>query len=185
MAGNEVRVMYTKYDGSLHWHYRMQRLGTDQHGVWLGAAAGTPIQRGGERPVVLEQPWIQLIPEDRWWTAAFNAEPAATELYCDITTRPEWLHPGEVTMVDLDLDVLRMRADGQVRLVDEDEFAEHRVRYGYTAEVIEQAERAAGWLIAAIRAGAEPFRTGYRAWLDRLITDSAAARAADEEPAAG
>ena len=184
MAGNDVRVVYTKYDGSLHWHYRMRRLGSDQHGVWLGALAGTPIQRGSEPLVALEQPWIQLIPEDRWWTAAFNAEPAATDVYCDITTRPRWLHRREVTMIDLDLDVLRMRADGEVVLVDEDEFADHRVRYGYTAEVIEQAEQAAGWLIAAIRAGAEPFRTGYRAWLDRLIAASAAARAADDEPAA-
>ena len=34
-------------------------------------------------------------------------------------------------MVDLDLDVIRMR-DGGI-LDDEDEFAEHQVRYGYPA----------------------------------------------------
>ena len=42
----------------------------------------------------------------------------------------------EVTMVDLDLDVVRLRADQRVLIVDEDEFAEHQVRYSYPAEVI-------------------------------------------------
>ncbi|MGH3302101.1 MAG: DUF402 domain-containing protein [Streptosporangiaceae bacterium] len=171
MTGRDVRVVYTKYDGSLHWHHTIRHLGEDEHGTWLGAPAGTPIQRGSEPPVVLKEPWVQLIPAGQWWTAVFNAEPAATEIYCDITTAPRWLHRGEVTMADLDLDVLRMRGYGQVLLVDEDEFADHQVRYDYPAEVIRQAEQAAAWLLAAIRARAEPFGGGYRRWLDRISAD--------------
>jgi uncharacterized protein len=127
VTGRDVRVVYTKYDGSLHWHFTMRHLGSDEYGVWLGAPAGTPTQRGSEPPIVLGDAWVQLIPHVQWWTAAFNAAPADTEIYCDITTEPRWL-PGEVTMVDLDLDVLRMRSDQHVLLVDEDEFAEHQVR---------------------------------------------------------
>jgi uncharacterized protein len=118
--------------------------------------------------------------------AAFNAEPAWTEIYRDITTEPRWLHPGDVTMVDLDLDVLRMRRDGQVQLVDEDEFAEHQARYGYPADVIRQAEESAAWLLMTIRARTEPFGTGYRRWLDMISdeVDDAAVSAApvDDEP---
>jgi uncharacterized protein len=183
--GRDVRVVYTKYDGSLHWHHPMQYLGVDEHGTWLAAPAGTAIQRGSEPPVVLEWPWIQLIPDGRWWTAAFNAEPAWTEIYCDITTEPRWLHPGEVTMVDLDLDVLRMRRDGQVHLVDEDEFAEHQVRYGYPGDVIRQAEESAAWLLATIRARTEPFGTGYHRWLDMIsddVEDIAVSAAPVDEP---
>jgi uncharacterized protein len=171
VTGRDVRVVYTKYDGSLHWHHTARYLGEDKHGTWLGAAAGTPIQRGSEPPVVLEWPWVQLIPAGQWWTAAYNADPAATEIYCDITTEARWLHPGEVTMADLDLDVLRLRQDGQVLLVDENEFADHQVRYGYPAEVIRSAEQAADWLIKAIRARAEPFGTGYQDWLDMISAD--------------
>jgi uncharacterized protein len=185
VAGHDVRVVYTKYDGSLHWHYTMRHLGTDQHGVWLGAPASTPIQRGSEPPVVLGRPWIHLIPERQWWTAAFNGGPAAAEIYCDIATEARWLHAAEVTMVDLDLDVVRMRSDGRVLLLDEDEFAEHQVRYGYPAEVIRQAEEAASWLLAAVGEGAEPFGTAYRPWLEALLAGSAAAATPDDEPAAG
>jgi uncharacterized protein len=183
VTDRDVRVVFTKYDGSLHWHHTAQYLGEDEHGTWLGVAAGSPIQRGSERPVVLEQPWVQLVPAGQWWTAAFNGEPAATELYCDITTEPRWLHPGEVTMVDLDLDVVRMRADRRVLLLDEDEFAEHQVRYGYPADVLSRAEQSAAWLLAVVQAGAEPFGTGYRRWLEMLSAKTGAADVVGDESA--
>ncbi len=58
MTGRHVRVVYTKYGGSLHWHYPMRYLGADEDGVWLGAAAGTAAQRGAEPPIVFGQPWV-------------------------------------------------------------------------------------------------------------------------------
>jgi uncharacterized protein len=166
--GREVRVVYTKYDGSLHWHLTMQHLGEDEHGIWLGAAAGTSTRRGSEPPVVMQQPFVALFPDGQWWTGTFNGEPARTEIYCDIGTPPRWLNPGEVTMADLDLDVLRVRATGQVMLVDEDEFAEHQISYGYPAEVIGKAQEAAAFLQHAIADGAEPFASRYLAWLDQV-----------------
>jgi uncharacterized protein len=168
VTGRDVRVVYTKFDGSLHWHHLMQHLGEDEHGIWLGASAGSTTQRGNEPPIVFEQPFVQLIPDGEWWTATFNGDPARTEIYCDIGTPPRWPNLAEVTMVDLDLDVLRVRADQSVILVDEDEFAEHQVRYRYPADVISEAERAAAWLLDAISAKAEPFGAVYRDWLDMV-----------------
>ena len=168
MTDREVRIVYTKYDGRLHWHQTMLYLGEDEHGVWLGAPAGSTVRWGSEQPIVLEGPSAELIPPGRWWTATFNGEPAKTEIYCDISTPPEWPSENEVTMVDLDLDVLRLRADGQVLIVDEDEFAEHQVRYRYPADVVTRAEQAAAWLHQAISAGVEPFGSRYRDWLRRV-----------------
>ena len=168
VTGRDVRVVYTKYDGSLHWHHSMRYLGEDEHGIWLGASAGTASRRGSEPPVILEQPFIELIPDGQWWTATFNAEPVHTEIYCDVSTPPHWAHPEEVAMVDLDLDVIRLRADQQVLQIDEDEFAEHQVRYQYPVDVISQALQAAAQLQLAIKAGAEPFASEYRAWLDQV-----------------
>jgi uncharacterized protein len=175
VTDRDVRVVYTKYDGSLHWHHTMRYLGTDAHGVWLGAPGGTPSQRGSEPPIILKQPWVQLIPAgDQWWSGAFNGEPAATEIYCDIGTPARWVNSAEVTMADLDLDVVRLRADGQVLLLDEDEFAAHQVRYEYPAHVIRQAEQAAARLLAAIGADAEPFSTDYRGWLEMIALSGTA-----------
>jgi uncharacterized protein len=160
--------VYRKYDGSLHWHQTMRRLGADDHGVWLGAAAGTVARKGDGPAVVVEHQQVMLVPDDAWWTAVFNAPPARMEIYCDIATPPRWAESGLVTMVDLDLDVCRMRADQHVRLLDEDEFAMHQVRYGYPADVIGQANDAAAWLCRALSDGAEPFASEYQWWLARL-----------------
>jgi uncharacterized protein len=168
VTGRDVRVVYTKFDGSLHWHHTMQYLGEDEHGTWLGAQAGTPSQRGDGPKVIFRQRSVQLIPVGLWWTAAFHAAPETTEIYCDITSPPQWPEENRVTMVDLDLDVLRLRADQQVLLVDEDEFAEHQVQYGYPPEVIRNAEQAAAWLLAATSEGREPFASGYHRWLEEV-----------------
>jgi protein associated with RNAse G/E len=163
-----VRVIYTKYDGSLHWHMTARYLGEDEYGTWLGVGAGQPVQRGHEPAVILDEPWVELIPDGQWWTATFNAAPARTEIYCDIGTPPQWPSPGEVTMADLDLDVVRRRADQQVLIVDQDEFAQHQVRYQYPPEVISHAEEAAAWLEEAITRRTEPFGAHYLSWLARV-----------------
>jgi protein associated with RNAse G/E len=168
MTGRDVRLVFTKYDGSLHWHQTMKYLGDDEHGIWLGARAGATAQRGDEPPVRYQAASVQLVPADQWWTAVFNDPPATAEVYCDISTPPRWTSPDEVTMIDLDLDVVRLRRDGRVFVDDEDEFAEHQVRYGYPPEVVNQAEQAAASLLAAVSAGLEPFGSAAERWLDKV-----------------
>ncbi|WP_458085334.1 DUF402 domain-containing protein [Streptomyces malaysiensis] len=160
-----VSVNYRKYDGSLHWNLRMRRLGEDGHGVWLGLPAGAVMRKGYGPPVPIECAHVMLFPHEVWWTAVFNAAPRETEVYCDIATPPEWVSDHEVTMVDLDLDVLRKRTDGSTLLVDQDEFAEHQVRYGYPADVIAEAEAAGRWLMDAVDGRAEPFGNAFEPWL--------------------
>ncbi|MER5479571.1 DUF402 domain-containing protein [Streptomyces sp. NPDC002734] len=169
MADAEVLVSVRKFDGRLHWHHPMVRLGEDEHGVWLGAPVGTVYSKGGVGPVyATEEPRVMLFPRGAWWTALFQAAPAHLDVYCDVTTPSVWPSTSEVTMVDLDLDVCRVRATGAVFVDDEEEFARHRVRYGYPLDVVAQATAAAEWLGAALRDGTGPFGGGYRAWLDML-----------------
>ena len=58
-------------------------------------------------------------------------------MYVDITTVPVWAGD-TVTAVDLDLDVVRGWT-GRVWVDDEDEFAAHRVRYGYPSDLVRLA----------------------------------------------
>jgi uncharacterized protein len=169
--GDEVLIVYRKYDGSLHWHMTMKWLGADEHGVWTGATANNTWRKGDGPLVTIEHPQVMLFPRDSWWTASFNANPTRTEIYCDVTTPVSWPTPHEVTMVDLDLDVCR-RLDGEVVVLDEDEFADHQVRYGYPPEVIAESHRAAAWLRVALADGTEPFATVYRSYLTLLAADS-------------
>lgn len=165
-----VKMVFRKYDGSLHWHQQCAYLGADRYGSWIGAPKGNPIRRGAEAPIEMGQAHVLLIRPDVWWTACFNAEPAPIEVYCDVTSVVRWLDNAGgpyLTAVDLDLDVARTR-DGRVELLDEDEFAEHRERYAYPADVVAAAEASAQWLIEACGGDTEPFASEYRTWLDRV-----------------
>ena len=162
-----VRVIYTKYDGALHWNYTCQHLGEDEHGVWVGAPSGTAVRRGELATGPVEAPHVLLFPRDGWWTGCFNAAPHRTEIYCDVTTVPLWHGAAGVTMVDLDLDVRRRRA-GAVELLDEDEFVEHGLRYGYPAEIVSAARTSADWLFDAVARRVEPFNTAYHPWLAQV-----------------
>lgn len=166
-AGSDglVQVDYHKYDGTLHWNLRMRRLGEDEHGVWLGLPAHSTMRKGHNPAVPLPEAHVLLFPRGAWWTAVFNAAPRSTEIYCDITTPPRWLSRDAVTMVDLDLDVLRKRGTDLPVLVDEDEFAEHQVRYGYPPEVVSAAQESARWLMSAVADGAGPFAGAHVRWL--------------------
>jgi hypothetical protein len=164
MSSDVVRVVYTKYDGSRHRDYPARRLAEDDLGTWLGVAAGTESIYHG-RPSVERIPFVLLVPHDAWWTAMFNPPPRTSEVYCDIATPAHWQGRHEVDLVDLDLDVVRRRESGLVQLLDEDEFADHRERFGYPDEVVEPARAAAITLMSALDDGTEPFASAYRKWL--------------------
>lgn len=95
--------------------------------------------------------------------------PRTSEVYCDITTPARWESDDTVHLIDLDLDVVRRRATGLVELLDEDEFAEHRARFGYPDDVVAEAEAAAQRLLGALGDGTEPFATAYRKWLALVV----------------
>ncbi len=161
-----VDVIFLKYDGRPHRSYPARYLGEDANGTWLGVEAGTPARVDGTRETLREEPYVLLVPHRAWWTAMFNAPPRRTEVYCDITTPATWCGT-QMTVVDLDLDVRRRRW-GVIERLDEDEFDEHRVSYGYPDEVVAEARAASLWLARALGDGTEPFATGFRPWLAQV-----------------
>ncbi|WP_018833174.1 DUF402 domain-containing protein [Salinispora tropica] len=168
MPSDVVRVIYRKYDGSAHRDYPARRLAEDDLGVWLGVPLGTPSVYHG-RPSVEQIPFVLLVPHHGWWTGMFNPPPRTSEVYCDIASPARWENDDTVHLFDLDLDVVRRRGSGLVELLDEDEFAEHRKRFGYPDEVVTEAHAAAHWLFAALGDGTEPFATSYRKWLALVV----------------
>lgn len=157
-----VSVVFTKWRDRPHWHFSCLRVGEDEHGVWLAGPPGTRLQRADEPPIEHRTGFVQLIPRTGDWIASFDFDNWC-ELYVDVATTPRW-EGLTVTCVDLDLDVIR-RSTGEVELLDEDEFLEHQVRFGYPAEVIDGARATAAWLLEAVEARREPFGSASAAWL--------------------
>ncbi|GAB1690239.1 DUF402 domain-containing protein [Krasilnikovia sp. M28-CT-15] len=164
-----VDVVLRKYDGRPHRRVTTIHLGEDRHGTWLGTRAGTIVHYsyGDKAPAPTQQHAVRLVPHDRWWCAVFFAAPSRRDVYCDITAPARWNGPSEVTLIDLDLDLVRYR-DGTVELDDADEFVTNAAAFGYPAEVVAQAQAAATRLQADLTDGTEPFGTDYQAWLGKL-----------------
>ncbi|AKU18863.1 hypothetical protein VV02_12175 [Luteipulveratus mongoliensis] len=170
--GTSVHVDTRKWDGGEHWQFDASYVGTDEYGVWLGIPVGCHFERPGAQfdADVLQ---VLLMPDDGY-TPTFHArveDPDARPqvlVYVDICTRPEWRRTPdgvEVTLVDMDLDVIR-RTNGEVFVDDEDEFAEHQVRYGYPADVIAQSEADCARVLKMVQTRAEPFGEVCGRWLE-------------------
>jgi hypothetical protein len=167
----DLELRYTKWDGRPHWRYTLHDLGTDRFGRWLVAWSGEPSQRGSEPAIVREYDTVVLIPADGNWIGHWNAlDPL--EIYVDVTTRPV-IDGGAIHAVDVDLDVVRWRADQRVEVLDEDEFAEHQVAMSYPRDLIDATRATTRWLVEALTARAEPFGDVGDGWLARLRADAA------------
>jgi len=149
----------------------MRHLGADRYGTWLGAVAGTVVELGTPgKSFTTEHATVRLVPPDAWWVALFFPQPNPWDVYCDITTPPLWTGSERVTMADLDLDLLRARADRRVEILDEDEFANNAAVYRYPAEVVDTARVTARRLRVEMSAGTEPFGRHCEAWFAVLTT---------------
>ena len=165
-----MRLQFTKWGGKRHHGAVLRYLGADEHGDWLGDPVGNSWS-GGPKSFVSDTDNVLFVPRDRGLTAMFYSEHPehSYELYVDITTTPVW--EGDlVTAVDLDLDVIR-RCDGSWYVDDEDEFAQHRVTYGYPPELVAAAEAECARVSEEIRSGApllaqataDPWKATFRA----------------------
>ena len=119
---------------------RLGRVGWDASRAWRTGMGSPPNRRARNlvQPPPVEVGWAAEWYEQRQGGPDF-------ELYCDIIGPLSW-HGTVVTMVDLDLDVIRTFS-GETRLVDEDEFELHRVELDYPAWMIALACVTAAQLI--------------------------------------
>jgi uncharacterized protein len=162
-----VDLVLRKFDGRPHRQVTGRLLGEDAYGTWIATPRGSVVSyHYGDRPTgVTRADAVRLIPVEGWWMAMCLAEPDARDMYCDVTTPAEWTGPSELTVVDLDIDLVRYRADGRVEVEDEDEFEEHRLSLGYPDAIVQGALGGAAELRAALTSGEEPFGEHYRKWL--------------------
>ncbi len=156
---------FRKWGGKAHWRFKMELVGRDEHGTWLVSRPPTAVT-GPHGPGEWGHVFAVLIPDNDWWVACFNAAPHDPEVYVDMATPAEWLSEDHVTMVDLDLDVIRSRVDG-VFLDDEDEFIEHQRLYAYPDDVVAAARTSAERIMARVSAREEPFGEAALAWLTK------------------
>ena len=84
---------------------------------------------------------IEIFMKQEWFTVAASVENGKiVSYYCNIA-KPSTFDGKTISFVDIDLDYVK-RPYGQWEVVDEDEFIENQVRFGYSREMIRTAQQA-------------------------------------------
>ncbi|MEN8237608.1 MAG: DUF402 domain-containing protein [Actinomycetota bacterium] len=158
-----VRIDTRKYPDHLHWQFSAQVLGEDEYGLWVHVPSDTMARRGSEPVRPIGTGFVSLVPVDDPWIVEFYLSHPWHTIYVNIGTVPSVIGD-RIHQIDLDLDVV-LTVDGDVKILDEDEFVEHQVLYGYPEEVRDAAlvatERARKLLVSR----SAPFNGAADRWL--------------------
>jgi protein associated with RNAse G/E len=153
-------------DGSPHRHWPDVRC-TDEPWVFYVPPGSPVIEASGRRWSDVDPVFLMFWP-NRFYQVCLLMRPDRTDYYCNVIAPPRYFSDTEcVEFYDLDLDVLCM--DGEVRVLDEDEF--ERRRSAYPAAWIVKALEAKDWLLRAATTRTGPFAPAtaqrWRDWLGR------------------
>ena len=153
----DITVRVLKHDGAEHrrWNASLSR----QEGDMMVLAAEFDVDvthevlgRIKQHTRTVEYYWL-----GRWYNVfRFLKDDGSTRLwYCNVNTPPDFLE-GELTYIDLDIDIV-VQPDFSFQVLDREEFATNARRYGYSDEEKRQAEKAVGVLFSMIEARQFPF----------------------------
>lgn len=158
-----IELASTKYDGSLHYRYRVGLVSMSPDLVMVYCRPGTPVvsYRG---QLVAGRHTLALLWRDRPYNLHVNwqADWRPHSHYVNVATPASW-DEHAVRFVDLDLDVI-WKVDGTLILDDEDEFELHRERFGYPPELVSESWRCRDEVADMIVRGVYPFDGSLYRW---------------------
>ena len=154
--GDTIWVRVFKADGRTHRWWRAQVEAIQDECIIAYTPVGNPIYHNVDRfsAPVFAQKWAI---RNYYWPGrrhnlleVYEADCRLRELYADITS-PIEVVGNEIHYIDHELDV-QMDAGDQPRIIDQDEFAEAAIQFGYSDGFVRQSYELAEQLIDVIRA---------------------------------
>lgn len=129
----------------------------------------TRIREADGREWTSKVPSVAFFLPGQWYNVIALLEENGIRYYCNAASPPyDNEEERTLTYIDYDLDVIRF-ADGNVQIVDQEEYAAHRVSMCYFATLEEKIEDGLNLLLRRIKDGKAPFRDDlvvkyYRDW---------------------
>ena len=155
--GAEVWVESHKYGGLLHRRWRTRLKLFEEPLIILEGVFEAEVRHPLLGHIVAGTHSTEYFWTDRWYNVFRFREPWGEPrcFYCNVNMPPS-LSENVLTYVDLDVDIL-VAPDFSFRVLDEEEFEENRLKYGYPPEFREKAAEARDELIALIERRGFPF----------------------------
>lgn len=152
------RIEALKYDQRVHYSLPARLLDDDGTRLWFRSQPGGQINHvTRNRRFTITHPSDMIFWRARWYNVYLNYadDGQLAHYYCNVGLPPE-LSGETLRFVDLDLDV-QIWPDGRYAVLDEDEFTEHAILFGYPPAMQQAARLAIGDILAHWQAGQSPF----------------------------
>lgn len=172
--GEMIDLTYLKWPNDLHYRMRATVVEESDLGTWLSSAAGAPIDHGPKGVLPARAKSVILIPQAKHWTARWydvvdrgrGGRVDRYACYVDITTEARRTSEG-IEVDDLDLDVV-LTWEGDVQLLDEDDFEVNRVARGYPGRIVAAASAAVAEVTDLLQSAKHPFDASHARMMQYL-----------------
>ncbi|MGY3750939.1 nucleoside tri-diphosphate phosphatase [Vagococcus acidifermentans] len=131
--GEFVTIQSYKHDGRLHRTWRdTMVLKTSEHSI-IGVNDHTLVTESDGRRWVTREPAIVYFHQKFWFNIIAMIREKGVSYYCNLAS-PYILDEEALKYIDYDLDI-KVFPDGEKRLLDVDEYEQHRIAMNYPKEI--------------------------------------------------
>lgn len=164
--GEFISIQSYKHDGNLHRTWRdTMVLKTSEHSV-IGVNDHTLVTESDGRRWVTREPAIVFFHTKYWFNIIAMIREKGVSYYCNLAS-PYELDGEALKYIDYDLDI-KVFPDGEKRLLDVDEYEEHRKQMNYPPEIDYILKENVKILVEWINEGKGPFSPEYvELWYER------------------
>lgn len=173
-----VVIKSFKHDGHLHrmwmqnWSFPASLLHPShaEETMIVTINSQTRIQESDGKQWTSRIPGISFFIPFQWFNVVALIEENGIRYYCNVAS-PPYVTDRTLTYIDYDLDVI-VQSDGEVAIVDQDEYERHKLNYNYSTMVQDKVEQGLDALLARIKKKAPPFQDElifqyYEVWRSR------------------
>lgn len=125
--------MCFKHDGSLHRVWDKAALIYEDEEKIVISNAKTLIRESDDRVWMAKEPSLSIFYKNRWFNIMGIIRSEGIHYYCNMAT-PSVVDDNVIKYIDYDLDLVK-NVKGEIKILDEDEYAVNKEKYGYGKDI--------------------------------------------------
>jgi len=130
-----IPVQGYKHDGSFHRYWSRNFLIEENDDFFVVVSKKTKVVEANGRYWYSREPAVSFFHKKQWWNAIGMIKPDGISFYVNIAS-PTLIDQRIIKYIDYDVD-LKLYPNGEIRLLDEREYARHAKQYEYGTQIDE------------------------------------------------
>ena len=131
--GDFITIKSYKHDGSLHRTWRDTMVLKTSENALIGCNDHTLVTESDGRRWITREPALVYFHKHYWFNIVTMIRENGVSYYCNLAS-PAVLDKEALKYIDYDLDI-KVFPDGEIRLIDADEYAMNKKRWHYSEEI--------------------------------------------------